>query len=84
MRRDYRGRRGTSAIVDSDLADIDLHAVLARSPRSTVDRDEMVCAPRGIRVLAYTGGTPPHPWTVYVAASVHPTLEDAIDALRRS
>ena len=36
---------------------------------------------RGIRVVAYTGGTPSHPWTRYVAESVHASLEDAVAAL---
>jgi nucleoside 2-deoxyribosyltransferase len=35
----------------------------------------------GKRVVAYTGGTPPHPWTVYVAAAVCADLEDAVQAL---
>jgi hypothetical protein len=34
-------------------------------------------------VVAYTGGTPPHPWTVYVASSVCETLEDAVAAAAR-
>ena len=32
-------------------------------------------------MIAYTGGTRPHPWTVYVAESVHADLEDAVAAL---
>jgi hypothetical protein len=32
-------------------------------------------------VIAYTGGTPAHPWTVYVAASIHRDLEAAVAAL---
>jgi nucleoside 2-deoxyribosyltransferase len=36
----------------------------------------------GTPVVAYTGGTPPHPWTVYVAAVVCGELEDAVEALR--
>ena len=36
---------------------------------------------RGKRVVAYTGGTPAHPWAVYVAASVHSDLEAAVAAL---
>ena len=39
---------------------------------------------RSIPVVAYTGGTRPHPWTVYVARSVHTTLEDAVAALSSS
>ena len=36
---------------------------------------------RGIAVVAYTGGEPAHPWTVYVAASVHADLDAAIAAV---
>ncbi len=36
---------------------------------------------RGIPVVVYTGGTPAHPWTTYVAASVHASLDDAVAAL---
>ena len=35
----------------------------------------------GKRVVAYTGGTPPHPWTVYVAAEVRADLEAAVAAV---
>ena len=35
----------------------------------------------GIPVVAYTGGTPPHPWTVYVAAQVFAELEAAVAAV---
>ncbi len=35
---------------------------------------------KGIPVVAYTGGEPVHPWTVYVSESVHVTLEDAVAA----
>jgi hypothetical protein len=35
----------------------------------------------GIPVVVYTGGTPPHPWTVYVAEQVFPELEAAIAAV---
>jgi hypothetical protein len=31
----------------------------------------------------YTGGTPPHPWTVYVAQQVCSDLEAAVDAVAR-
>ena len=33
-------------------------------------------------VVAYTGGTPAHPWTVYVADVVRADLEGAVEALR--
>ena len=35
----------------------------------------------GKTVVAYTGGKPAHPWTVYVAAAVHAELEEAVGAL---
>ena len=35
----------------------------------------------GKRVVAYTGGTPPHPWTVYVSDAVAADLDDAVAAL---
>ena len=34
-------------------------------------------------VVAYTGGTPAHPWTVYVADEVHAALEDAVASVAR-
>ena len=34
-------------------------------------------------VIAYTGGRPPHPWTVYVAAAVCEDIEAAVKALGR-
>jgi hypothetical protein len=36
---------------------------------------------RAIPVVAYTGGSWPHPWTVYVSRSVHAALEEAVAAL---
>ena len=35
----------------------------------------------GKRVVAYTAGRTPHPWTVYVAVAVHADLEQAVLAL---
>ena len=37
----------------------------------------------GKTVVVYTGGTPPHPWTVYVADEVHAALEDAVASVAR-
>ena len=86
MRRDFRG--GTegheAAIVTGDLEDIDsCDAVLASftAPDEGTAMEAWYAHSRGIRVVAYTGGTRPHPWTVFVAESVHPTLEDAVAAL---
>jgi hypothetical protein len=35
----------------------------------------------GTPLVAHTGGAPPHPWTVYVAARVCADLEEAVAAL---
>ena len=86
MRRDFRGgTQGHEAeIVEGDLADIDsCDAVLAAftAPDEGTAMEAWYAHSRGIPVVAYTGGTPPHPWTVFVARSVHPGLEAAVDAL---
>jgi hypothetical protein len=38
----------------------------------------------GKPVIAYTGGTPPHPWTVFVAIEAHADLEQAVEAVGRA
>jgi nucleoside 2-deoxyribosyltransferase len=86
MRRDFRGgTQGHEAeIVEGDLADIDsCDVVLAAftAPDEGTAMEAWYAHSRGIRVVVYTGGDPPHPWTVYVAASVHSSLDDAIGAL---
>jgi nucleoside 2-deoxyribosyltransferase len=86
MRRDFRGRtQGHEAeIVEGDLADIDsCDAVLAAftAPDEGTSMEAWYAHARGIRVVVYTGGTPAHPWTTFVAASVHSALEDAVGAL---
>jgi nucleoside 2-deoxyribosyltransferase len=85
MRRDFRGgTEGHEAeIVDGDLADIDsCDAVLAAftAPDEGTSMEAWYAHSRGIRVVAYTGGEPAHPWTVYVSESVHVTLEEAVAA----
>ena len=86
MRRDFRGRTsGNEAeIVAGDLADIEsCDAVLASftAPDEGTAMEAWHAHANGIPVVAYTGGEPAHPWTVYVSASVHATLEDAVAAL---
>jgi nucleoside 2-deoxyribosyltransferase len=88
MRRDFRGRTDghETEIVEGDLADIDsCDAVLAAftAPDEGTAMEAWYAHGRGLPVVAYTGGTPAHPWTTYVAASVHAELEDAVAALRR-
>ena len=86
MRRDFRGRRqGNEAeIVEGDLADIDsCDAVLAAftAPDEGTAMEAWYAHAGGIPVVVYTGGTPVHPWTTYVAASVHASLDDAVASL---
>ena len=86
FRRDFRGRTEghETEIVDGDLADIgSCEAVLAdfSEPDEGTAMEAWYAHSRGVRVIAYTAGTPPHPWTVYVAEAVHASLEDAIAAL---
>lgn len=86
MRRDFRGRTaGNEAeIVAGDLADLDTcDAVLAAftAPDEGTAMEAWYAHASGTPVVVYTGGTPPHPWTVYVARSVHADLEAAVGAL---
>jgi nucleoside 2-deoxyribosyltransferase len=87
MWRDYRGRtEGSDAeIFEGDLADIDsCDAVLAAFvyPDEGTAMEARYAHSRGKPVVAYTGGVPPHPWTVYVADVVCGELEQAVHALR--
>jgi nucleoside 2-deoxyribosyltransferase len=86
MRRDYRGRtEGNEAeIVEGDLAEIEsCDAVLAAftSPDEGTAMEAWYAHAIGKPVIAYTAGTPAHPWTVYVADAVYDQLEDAVQAL---
>jgi nucleoside 2-deoxyribosyltransferase len=86
MRRDFRGcSEGHEAeIVEGDLAEIDsCDAVLAAftSPDEGTAMEAWYAHGRGRRAVAYTGGTPPHPWAVYVSESVHADLGQAVAAL---
>jgi nucleoside 2-deoxyribosyltransferase len=89
MRRDFRGatQGREQEIVGGDLADIDAcDAVLAdfTRPDEGTAMEAWYAHSRGTPVVVYTGGAPPHPWTVYVARSVHDDLESAVQALMRS
>jgi nucleoside 2-deoxyribosyltransferase len=86
MRRDYRGRTQgrESEIVESDLEEIrGCDAVLAAftSPDEGTAMEAWYAHTLGKLVVAYTGGTPPHPWTVYVADVICDELERAVQAL---
>ena len=86
MRRDYRGRTegNETEIVEGDLAEIEAcDAVLAAftSPDEGTAMEAWYAHALGKRLVAYTGGTPAHPWTVYVADVICAELEDAVRAL---
>jgi nucleoside 2-deoxyribosyltransferase len=86
MRRDFRGRtQGHEAeIVEGDVADIDsCDALLAdfTEPDEGTSMEAWYAHGRGKRVVVFTGGRTPHPWTVYVADSVWAELADAVQAL---
>ena len=86
MRRDFRGRtEGHEAeIVEGDLKEIrSCDAVLAAftAPDEGTAMEAWYAREQGKRVIAYTGGTPAHPWTVYVADGVSADLEAAVRTL---
>jgi nucleoside 2-deoxyribosyltransferase len=88
MRRDFRGRTEghETEIVEGDLAEIaSCDAVLAAftAPDEGTAMEAWQAHAIGRPVVAYTGGTPPHPWTVYVAQQVCSELEAAVDAVAR-
>jgi nucleoside 2-deoxyribosyltransferase len=88
MRRDFRGRtEGHEAeIVEGDLADIDACDVVLASftaPDEGTAMEAWYAHARGIPVVAYTGGSWAHPWTVYVSRSTHSSLDDAVAAVTR-
>ncbi len=86
MRRDFRGRTegNEREIVEGDLADIDsCDAVLAAftEPDEGTAMEAWYAHSRGIRVIVFADEAWVHPWTTFVAASVHAQLEDAVSAL---
>jgi nucleoside 2-deoxyribosyltransferase len=86
MRRDFRGRTEghEQEIVEGDLAEIDsCDAVLAAftAPDEGTAMECWYAHAAGKRVIAYPGGTPAHPWAVYVADAVCAGLEEAVEAL---
>ena len=89
MRRDFRADTlgHEREIVEGDLADIDAcDAVLAAftAPDEGTAMEAWYAHSRGTPVIVYSGGTPVHPWTAFVAQSVHDDLEDAVRALTPS
>lgn len=88
MRRDFRGRtEGHEAeIVEGDLegiASCDVVLTAFTAPDEGTAMEAWHAHTLGKPVVVYTGGTPPHPWTVYVAAEVHAALDEAVAAVAR-
>ena len=86
LRRDFRGSTVSheAEIVEGDLADIDSCAAVLASfaePDEGTAMEAWYAHSTGIPVVVWTDGAWAHPWTVYVAASLHPRLEDAVAAL---
>jgi nucleoside 2-deoxyribosyltransferase len=86
MRRDFRGRTEghEQEIVEGDLADIrSCDAMLADfgEPDEGTAMEAWYAHGAGVPVIAFTGGRKAHPWTVYVAARVCESLEEAVSAL---
>jgi len=86
MRRDYRGRTegNETEIVEGDLTEIaacDAMLAAFTAPDEGTAMEAWYAHTLGKRVVAYTGGTPPHPWTVYVADAICAVLETAVRAL---
>ena len=89
FRRDFRGRtEGHEAqIVEGDLDDIrSCDAVLAdfTVPDEGTAMEAWYAHGIGKRVVAYTGGAKPHPWTVYVSNAVCTDLGEAVSALENA
>jgi nucleoside 2-deoxyribosyltransferase len=89
MRRDFRGNTAghENEIVEGDLEDIRAcNALLAAF--TTADEGTAMEAwyahSLGMPVIAYTGGTPIHPWAAYVSREVHADLDEAIRALAQT
>jgi nucleoside 2-deoxyribosyltransferase len=86
MRRDFRGRTEghEQEIVDGDLDDIrSCDAVLADfgEPDEGTAMEAWYAHEQAVPVFALTGGRAAHPWTVFVAAAVCESLEEAVGAL---
>src|SRR5712691_12969756 len=76
MRRDFRGHTAghENEIVEGDLEDIRASNALLAAFTAADEGTAMeawYARSLGKPVIAYTGGTPPHPFTDYVALEVH-------------
>jgi nucleoside 2-deoxyribosyltransferase len=83
MRRDFRGKTTghETEIVEGDLEDIrGCDAVLAAftAPDEGTAMEAWYAHSLRKPLIAYTGGSPVHPWTAYVAAGIAADLDEAI------
>ena len=86
MRRDFRGNTTghETEIVEGDLEDIrGCDAMLAAftAPDEGTAMEAWYAHSLGTPVIAYTGGSPVHPWAAYVCADSSADLEHAIAVL---
>jgi len=87
MRRDFRGNTSghETEIVEGDLEDIrGCDSVLAAftAPDEGTAMEAWYAHSLGKPVVAYTGGSPVHPWSVYVSDAAVADLDEAIARLR--
>jgi nucleoside 2-deoxyribosyltransferase len=78
MRRDFRGRTDGN---EREIVECDVVLAAFTEPDEGTAMEAWYAHSRGTPVVAYTGGAWAHPWTVFVSASTHERLEDAVDAL---
>jgi nucleoside 2-deoxyribosyltransferase len=83
MRRDFRGNTAghETEIVEGDLEDIrGCDAVLAAftAPDEGTAMEAWYAHSLGKPLIAYTGGSPVHPWAAYVSAGIAADLDEAI------
>jgi nucleoside 2-deoxyribosyltransferase len=88
MRRDFRGETAGHEveIVEGDLEDIRACDVVLAAFTAADEGTAMeawYAHSLGKPVIAYTGGTPVHPWAAYVSREIHADLGDAIGAVAR-
>jgi nucleoside 2-deoxyribosyltransferase len=88
MRRDFRGSTSghETEIVEGDLEDIrGCDALLAAftAPDEGTAMEAWYAHSLGKPVVAYTGGSLLHPWSVYVSVAAAADLDEAIAALRQ-
>jgi nucleoside 2-deoxyribosyltransferase len=89
MRRDFRGNTSGHEIeiVEGDLEDIrSCNAVLAAFTAADegTAMEAWYAHTLGKPVIAYTGGSPVHPWATYVSVESCADLESAIGVLRET